>query len=58
MRPVKSPMHQITLTIDADSLNITRQLAEDRDTSVSKLVRDLMREEWQRHNKESFVARA
>jgi hypothetical protein len=48
MRPVKSPTHHITVSIDSISLNVVRHLAEQRDTSVSGLLRDLIREELAR----------
>ena len=44
----KTLSHHVQISLDAVSLTLARQLAERRDTSVSGMLRDLMREELER----------
>ena len=44
----KTLSHHVQISLDAESLTLARQLAERRDTSVSGMLRDLMREELER----------
>jgi hypothetical protein len=44
----KTLSHHVQISLDTESLTLARQLAERRDTSVSGMLRDLMREEVER----------
>jgi hypothetical protein len=44
----KALSHHVQISLDTESLTLARQLAERRDTSVSGMLRDLMREEVER----------
>ena len=47
----KRPVHHINITMTEEALNILRNLADQRDTSVSGIVRDIAIEEWTRVGK-------
>jgi hypothetical protein len=45
---VKRPVHHINITMTEEALKILRNLADQRDTSVSGIIRDIAIEEWAR----------